>query len=293
MNYNRKQFIKLGAITAGAISLSPLLNGFLPDENTRRLKTFGLQLYTVRDAFEKDPRGTLKQVAAMGYKQVEGYERAPGIFWGMTNLEFKKYMDELGMSFISSHCEIDNDLIAIGFEKKADEAAAIGMKYLIYNWPFSQQPMDEYKRKADLFNKCGEVCKKAGIRFAYHNYESSFQLVDGVYPHDLLMKETDASLVDHQMDIYWVVSAGQDPETWLKKYPNRFRLCHIKDRVKGTTKKEDTCDLGTGSIDFPKILKTARKNGMEYFIAEQEHYPNSTPMQSAEVGAEYMRGLKI
>ena len=288
MNYNRKQFLQVGSAAAGAIALSPLVNNLFADDNGRKLKSFGLQLYTVRDAFEKDPKGTLKLIAAMGYKQVEGYERAPGIFWGMTNVEFKKYMDELGMSFISSHCEIDK-----GFEKKAAEAAAIGMKYLIYNWPFSQQPMDEYKKKAALFNKCGEVCKKAGIRFAYHNYESSFQLVDGVYPHDVLMKETDTSLVDHQMDIYWVVSAGQDPEIWLKKYPNRFRLCHIKDRVKGTTKKDDTCDLGTGSIDFPKILKTARKNGMEYFIAEQEHYPNSTPMKSAEVDAEYMRGLRI
>lgn len=288
MNINRKQFLKLGGSAAGAIALSPLTHNLFTGENTSRIKTFGLQLYTVRDLFEKDPRGTLKQIAAMGYKQVEGYERAAGIFWGLTNIEFKNYMDELGMTFISSHCEIEKD-----FEKKAEEAAAIGMKYLIYNWPFSQQPIDEYKKKAELFNKCGEVCKKVGIHFAYHNYESSFQLVNGIYPHDLLMKETDPSLVDHQMDIYWVVSAGQDPETWLKKYPGRFRLSHIKDRVNGTTKKEDTCDLGTGSIDFPSILKTAKKNGMKYFIVEQEHYPNSTPMKSAEADAEYMRKLKI
>lgn len=288
MNINRKQFLKLGGSAAGAIALSPLTGNLFTGENTSRIKTFGLQLYTVRDLFEKNPRGTLKQIAAMGYKQVEGYERAAGIFWGLTNIEFKNYMDELGMTFISSHCEIEKD-----FEKKAEEAAAIGMKYLIYNWPFSQQPIDEYKRKAELFNKCGEVCKKVGIHFAYHNYESSFQLVNGIYPHDLLMKETDPSLVDHQMDIYWVVSAGQDPETWLKKYPGRFRLSHIKDRVNGTTKKEDTCDLGTGSIDFPSILKTAKKNGMKYFIVEQEHYPNSTPMKSAEADAEYMRKLKI
>ena len=288
MNYNRKGFLKLSGGVAGALAFSPLLNTFSQIDDTRKLKTFGLQLYTVRNVFEKDPKGTLKQIAAMGYKEVEGYERAPGIFWGMTNNEFKKYMDELGMSFISSHCEIDK-----GFEKKADEAAAIGMKYLIYNWPYSQQPMDEYKKKADLFNKCGETCKKAGLRFAYHNYESSFQLVDGIFPHDVLMQETDPALVDHQMDIYWVVSAGQNPETWLKKYPNRFRLCHIKDRVKGTTKREDSCDLGTGSIDFSSILKTARKKGMQYYIVEQEHYPNSTPMESAAVDAEYMRGLKI
>jgi sugar phosphate isomerase/epimerase len=286
--HNRKNFLKLSAGLAGSMALSPAINDLLMDEDPRKLKTFGIQLYTIRDVFEKDPRGAIKQIAAFGYKQLEGYERAQGIFWGMKNTELKKYTEDLGMSFISSHCEIEKD-----FERKAGAAAAIGMKYLIYNWPYSQQTMDEYKRKAELFNKCGETCQKAGLRFAYHNYESSFQLVDGIYPHDVLMKETDSTLVDHQMDIYWLVSAGQDPEVWLKKYPNRFRLCHIKDRVKGTTKREDTCDLGTGSIDFPKILKTARKNGMQYYLVEQEHYPDSTPLKSAEADAEYMKKLKI
>ncbi len=288
MSYTRKQFLQLSRGALGALALSPLVNNFQLDDESRKLITFGLQLYSIRDIFEKDPKGALKLIAGFGYKQLEGYERAPGIFWGMKNTEFKKYVDDLGMSFISTHCEIDS-----GFEKKADEAAAIGMKYLIYNWPFSQQPMDEYRKKAEAFNKCGEICRKAGIGFAYHNYQSSFQLVDGVYPHDVLMKEADSDLVHHQMDIYWVVAAGANPEEWLKKYPGRFRLCHIKDRVKGSIKEEDTCDLGTGSIDFPSILKTARKNGMQYYIAEQEHYPNSTQLKSAEANAEYMRKLKI
>lgn len=287
MSHNRKDFLKLSAGIAGSIALSPALNNLFGDDQ-RKLKTFGLQLYSIRDIFEKDPKQALKLIAGFGYKQIEGYERAPGIFWGMKNMEFKKYTEDLGMHFISSHCEINTD-----FERKAAEAAEAEMKYLIYNWPFSQQPMDEYKKKAEAFNKCGEICRKAGIRFAYHNYQSSFQLVDGIFPHDILMNETDRDLVHHQMDIYWVVAAGQDPETWLKKYPNRFRLCHIKDRVKGTVKEEDTCELGTGSIDFPSILKTARKNGMQYYIAEQEHYPNSTQLKSAEANAEYMRNLRL
>lgn len=287
MKQSRKDFLKLSAGIAGSMALSPVLNNLFKDD-PRKLKTFGLQLYSIRDIFEKDPKGALKLIAGFGYKQLEGYERAPGLFWGMKNTEFKKYVEDMGMSFISTHCEIDS-----GFEKKANEAAAIGMKYLIYNWPFSQQPMDEYRKKAEAFNKCGEICRKAGIGFAYHNYQSSFKLVDGVYPHDVLMKETDSDLVHHQMDIYWVVAAGADPEEWLKKYPGRFRLCHIKDRVKGSIKEEDTCDLGTGSIDFPSLLKTARKNGMQYYIAEQEHYPNSTQLKSAEANAGYMRNLRF
>ena len=286
MTHSRKQFLQLSAGAFGALAFSPLLNS-LPDNHAAKLKTFGLQLYTIRDLFEKDPKGALKQIAGLGYKQVEGYERASGIFWGMKNTELKKYIDGLGMSFISSHCEIDKD-----FERKANEAAEIDMKYLIYNWPFSWQPMDEYKKMAVQFNRCGEICRKAGIRFAYHNYVSSFQMIDGVFPHDVLMKETDATLVDHQMDIYWLVVAGQDPEVWFKKYPNRFRLCHIKDRTKGSTGEHDTCDLGAGSIDFPKILKTAKKNGMQYYIAEQEDYAVSS-LESVKNDAEYMKRLRL
>ena len=97
------------------------------------------------------------------------------------------------------------------------------------------------------------------------------------------------------MDIYWVVTAGQDPEAWLKKYPKRFTLCHVKDRGKQfpPTESNASVDLGTGSIDFPKILKIAKENGMKYNIVEQERYDNTTPLKSAEVDAEYMKKLVI
>ncbi|MEO7923801.1 MAG: sugar phosphate isomerase/epimerase [Chitinophagaceae bacterium] len=285
MRYTRKEFLQLSGSTVGAMALSPL---FTDLEHTKRLKNFGIQLYTIRDVFEKDPKGALKQVAAMGYKQVEGYERAGGIFWGMKNTEFKKYIDELGMSFLSSHCDAEKD-----FEEKAAEAAEIGMKYLIHAWEGPDKNIDDYKKLAAAFNRYGEICRKNGIKFAFHNHFFSFETREGQVPQTVLLENTDPTLVDFELDMYWVVTAGQDPETWLKKYPKRFRLCHIKDRVKGSTKREDTCDLGTGSIDYPSILKTARKNGMEYFIAEQEHYPNSTPMKSTEADAEYMRSLRI
>jgi sugar phosphate isomerase/epimerase len=286
MNHSRKEFLKLSGGLAAAISFSSI-SSFLPEENSKRLKTFGLQLYTVRDIFEKDPKGTLKQIASFGYKQVEGYEREAGIFWGMTNMEFKRYMDELGMAFISTHCDIEKN-----FEKKVNDAAAIGMKYLIYPSIDPPKTIDDYRRFCEKFNYSGELCKKAGIRFAYHNHDFDFKPVNGQIPQDIFMQHTDPSLVDFEMDIYWVVTAGQDPLHWLQKYPNRFRLCHIKDRVKGSTKREDTCDLGTGSIDFPRILKQLRKNGMQYFIAEQEHYPVS-PLNSIEADAEYMKKVRI
>lgn len=277
--YNRRDFLHLGTAALGALAFSRLDCG----NQGRKLENIGLQLYSVKDVFEKDPGGTMRMLAGMGFTQLESYERNGDFFWGLTNKGFRKLMDELGMSLISTHCEIEKN-----FERKAEQAAEIGMKYLIYNWPFSQQPMDEYKRKADLFNRCGEICKNAGLRFGYHNYSSSYQLVDSIYPQDMLMERTDASLVYHQMDIYWLVRAGQDPKAWLKKYPGRYKLSHVKD---GNNK--ETCILGKGNIDLASILSVGLDNGMEYFIVEQEHFQELNSMESAKANAGYLKGLVL
>lgn len=289
MKQQRREFLKWTSGLAMGAALAPLTGKWIMDEEPDgRIRSFGLQLYTLRDDLLNDPKNILKQVASYGYKQVESYEGPNGMFWGMSNMNFKNTMDDLGMTIISSHCDITKD-----FEKKADEAAAIGMKYLIYNWPSKKETMDEFKMNAELFNKCGEVCRKAGIRFANHNYDQSFIPIGGEVPMDVLMKITDPSIVDYQMDIYWVVFGGADPIKWLKKYPNRFRLCHIKDRIKGATERDASCNLGAGSIDFTPILKTAKQNGMQYFIAEQERYDGTTPMKAVEADAEYIKKLKI
>lgn len=289
MNYKRRDFLKLGGNLAAGLAIAPMACKLMAkDEAEKAAAPFGLQLYTLRDDLPKDPKGILKQVASFGYKQIEGYEGSLGLFWGMSNTDFKKYMDELGMNFISSHCDIKKD-----FEKKAAEAAAIGMKYLMCPWLGPQKSMDDYKRAAEDFNAKGEICKKNGIRFAYHNHDYSFQPLEGQLPQEVMMNMTDPSLVDYEMDIYWVVTAGQDPEAWMKKYKNRFRLCHVKDRTKGSTEKADSCTLGEGSIDYSKILKTAKENGMEYYIVEQEKYAGTTPLKAAEADAAYMKKIKF
>ena len=292
MDNSRRKFIKItGGVTTGfALSGLSGLSYFSSCEETGKLKKFGIQLYTLRDVVPKDPKGVLKQLASFGYTQIESYEGPQGMFWGMSNTDFKKYMDELGMSIVSSHCDINKD-----FEKKAAEAAAIGMKYLICPWKGPQKSLDDFKKFTDEFNQKGEICKKNGIRFAYHNHDYTFKPLEGQMPQDVLMNGTDASLVDFEMDMYWVAAANQDIEAWLKKYPNRFRLCHVKDRSKtpGADNGKNSVDLGTGSIDWSKILSTAKANGMEYFIVEQEAYPNGTSLEASKVNAEYMKGLKI
>lgn len=301
MKYNRRNFIRTtGALATGAIILpqwacSSESGKKVADaaktvaaEVSPSLSEFGLQLYTLRDDLPKDPKGILKQVSSFGYKQIEGYEGKEGMFWGMGHTGFKSYLDELGLNMVSSHCGISE-----GFEEKAAQAAEIGMKYLICPWIGPQKTMDDWKKIADQFNDCGEICKKNGIRFAYHNHAYTFKELEGVMPQDYLMENVNPDTVDFELDIYWVVTGGADPIAYLKKYPNRFRLCHVKDRKKGVAAdvREASCDLGTGSINFAEVLKVAADNGMEYYILEQELYENSTPLKSAEHGAAYLKKL--
>ena len=288
---NRRDFLKTtGTLTSGLLIARSAFSMDEPFTSNAAIKKFGLQLYSLRDDLPKDPKGVLKQVASFGYKQVESFEGKQGMFWGMTNKEFKKYMDELGMTIVSSHCNMNTD-----FETKAAHAGEIGMKYLICPYLGPQKSIDDYKKAAEKFNACGDICKKNGLRFAYHNHGYSFNAIDGVLPQDVMMQNTDATLVDFQMDIYWVVTAGADPIAWINKYPGRFKLCHIKDRKKGADAKDTdaSTDVGTGGIDFKKILKTASGKGMQYYIVEQERYDNSTPLKSAAVDAAYMKKFKM
>lgn len=287
MNYQRRDFLKVAAMLTSGLALTQLVGCNSTSKLAGGKKPFGLQLYTLRNEMAKDPKAVLKQVAGFGYKQIESFEGAQGMFWGMGNTGFKSYMDELGMTIVSSHCDINKD-----FERKAGEAAAIGMKYLICPHYGAQKTLDDYKKAADKFNDRGEICKKAGIRFAYHNHDYSFAIKDNQFPQDIMMQNSNKETVDFEMDVYWVVTAGQSPIEWINKYPDRFKLFHIKDRKKDATpdKKAAFAVLGTGQINYPEITKLAEKKGNPYFIVEQDQTDES-PLLAVERNAEYMKNV--
>ncbi|MFL5739546.1 MAG: sugar phosphate isomerase/epimerase family protein [Flavisolibacter sp.] len=291
MPYQRREFIKLSAALGSGLLLTSVAGqlGCTASKLNSINSNFGLQLWTLRDDLPKDPKGVLTQVASFGYKQIEGFEGPQGIFWGMSNKDFKKLMDSLNMKIVSSHCDINKD-----FDRKAAEAAEIGMDYLICPYLGPQKKMDDFKKFADTFNQRGETCKKNGIRFAYHNHDYGFIPLEGQLPQDVLMQNTNKDLVDFEMDIYWVVTAGQDPIAWFNKYPDRFKLCHIKDRKKNAapSERDVSVDLGTGSIDFPKILKAGTDKGLSYYIVEQEAYEGTTPLAAAKADADYLKNFK-
>lgn len=286
MSYSRKSFLKTsGALVTGlAIGTVPFLKACGPA--ARNEMDFGVQLYTLRDVIPNDPEGTLRQLSEFGYKQIESYDGPMGIYWGMGNTGFKQYMDDLGMTMVSSHADVFED-----FERKADEAAEIGLDYLICPYVGPQETMDDFRELADQFNEIGEIAQNAGIRFAYHNHDYTFVELEGEMPQDVLMERTDEDLVDYQLDIYWVVAAGEDPAAWFQKYPGRFTSCHVKDITSGDEPESTT--LGTGTIDYPEVLSVAKENGMEYYIVEQEAYTGTTPMDAVRENAEYMRNLDL
>lgn len=255
------------------------------------LGAFGIQLWTLRDVIGEDPKATLKTLAGYGYGQIESFEGQQGMFWGMKPAEFASYVNnDLGMNLIASHCNIME-----GFEEKAAQAAEAGMKYLICPWVGPQESMDDFKRITERFNECGDICKANGIRFAYHNHDYSFAELDGEIPQDYMMDNTNPDTVDFEMDMYWVIVAGVDPLSYFERYPNRFRLAHVKDRMKEAPaeEKQASCTLGKGSIDYPPLLAAAKTAGISYFILEQERYDGTTPMEGAEDGAAYLSGVQI
>ncbi|HWB25075.1 MAG TPA: sugar phosphate isomerase/epimerase [Chitinophagaceae bacterium] len=291
-SFSRRKFLQSTGMAAAGTLLAK--NAFA-EHPGYKIKNFGLQLWTVREDMAKDPRGTLKQIAKFGYTEIEGFEGPQGMFWGMTPADFEKYTrDELGIRMIGSHCSysaLTGDKNSL--EGKAVQAISIGMPYLICPYKGPQKSIDDFKRIAEEFNKAGEVCKRNGVTYGYHNHDYTFKPVDGQIPMDVLLENTDHESVVFEMDIYWAITAGVDPEHYFNKYNKRFRLVHVKDRKKDAapTDTDASCDLGTGSIDWPHLLHRAKYKGVRYFIVEQERFDNSTPMQSAEVDAKYLKPL--
>ncbi|MBS9523780.1 sugar phosphate isomerase/epimerase [Litoribacter ruber] len=292
---NRRDFIKLSSLMAAGAFL-PLQFCGRPDtvvgddRSEEGLDRFGIQLYSVKDEMFANVQDTISQLGSYGYHYLEGFDGGKGIFWGMKNTEFKKLVEDQGMEFVASHANVFQNL-----EEQAKQAGEIGMKYLICPWVGPQESMDEFKRLADEFNRIGKVCKEEGVRFAYHNHGYTFEELEGQMPQDYLLENTDPDLVDYEMDIYWVKTPGADPKVYFEKYPDRFKLCHVKDRMKDAPQGEAdaSTDIGEGSIDFSSILRVGKENGLEYFFAEQERYDASTPMRSAEKNAEYLRNLRL
>lgn len=277
---NRRDFIlQTSALAATTLLLNPF------EVEAKKLKRFGVQLYSVRDQMPKDAKGTMKKLANMGYKQFESYG-GPDFLWGMSSKEAKIFLGDIGVEMVSTHFDMNNDL-----DKNIERGAEAGLKYMLCPYLGPQKTLDDWKKKAELFNKVGEKVTKAGMKFGYHNHDYSFKPMNGTIPQELLLENTDPKYVMFECDLCWIVAAGQDPIAHFKKYSNRYELVHIKDMVQsgGTVSQKN---LGQGSIDFNPILKAAHKEGVKYYLVEQEEYP-ATSLESMQADAAWMKKLSF
>lgn len=295
MSTSRRDFLRAGALAVtGAVFIPKQLFA----EKRKKEKILGLQLYTVRDDMHKDPSGTLKQIAAIGYKYVEHAGYANRKFYGYSVPDFKKLLTDNGLKMDSGHSFLgsgqwnssSNDFTT-EWKQTIEDAAAVGMKYLIS--PGLDQSLcktqDNFNHYIQMFNKTGELCKTAGIHFAYHNesYEFDHQ-IGGRHLYDIILQDTDRALVFQQMDIGNMYGSGGRALQYLKKYPGRFLLMHVKDEIKSTSKGDvdngyESTILGKGLLPVKEIIDTAwASGGTRYFIIEQESYQGKPPVECSK-----------
>ena len=288
---SRRSFINsTSLLTAGAV-IDPFL--FAPTK-----KNIGLQLYTVRDAMQKDPSGTLAKVAALGFNTLEGATyTGTELFYGMEAVSFSKLLKKYGLTMPSSHYRLGEEknngaavkgTILHNWDKAVDNAAKVGIKYMVCAYLSQQERgnIDHYRYIADQLNKAGERCKKSGIQLCYHNHDFEFDSQNGVVPYDILLNATDKQLVKMELDLYWAVKAGKDPVAMFNQHPGRFPLWHLKDMDK--TPQKSFTEVGNGSINFKRIFAQANKAGLKYSFVEQDITPGD-PFVSIKKSITYIK----
>jgi sugar phosphate isomerase/epimerase len=279
---NRRHFVNRLALVAAGLSL---YQQSARAAGRKKLSKIGMQLYTVRRELEKDFEGTLKQVAALGYEEVEfaGY-------FGHKPGEVKAILKRLKLDAPAAHlslAELRGDL-----RPSIDAAHTIGHRYLLLAWtpPEERRTLEQYRRLADLLNEAGARTLREGIQFAYHNHDFEFTPLEGQIPYDLLLERTDPRAVKLEMDLYWTVKGGANPVDYFERHPGRFHLLHVKDM--DATPRRFFADVGKGVIDFKSIFAQSKKAGVRHYFVENDE-PAGSPFESLRVSFEYLRKLEF
>jgi sugar phosphate isomerase/epimerase len=281
---NRRTFLAtLGAAAFGIASRNAWAAEMLVAQN-RKLKKVGIQLYTLRDMMKADLPGTLRKVAAVGYKEVEfaGY-------FGRTPAQIKELLKKNGLTSPSTHIPIET--LEKDSVRAFADAKAIGHQWVTVPWipEERRKTADSWKQITTLLNQLGPQAKAAGLRLAYHNHDFEFKTVDGIKPYDMMLSQTDPSLVDFEMDLYWVTFAGNDPLDYFNRFPKRFPLVHVKDSSGPPDNK--MVDVGKGKIDFRAIFAQSDKAGIKHYFVE--HDQPTDPMATIRNSYKYLHALRF
>ena len=254
----------------------------------------GLQLYSVKDKMTPDVSAGMDLVKSLGFTLIETHD-----MYGLTPAAFKAQADAHGLKLAGGHFSYDRmlkDLPGV-----IADAKTLGLSFIIVAWvPHDGDfTVDEARVAAANFNRFGAAAKAAGMSFGFHTHGYEFKpLADGTSAYDVMLQETDPNLVFVEMDVFWVVSAGQDPVKMLRKNPTRYRAFHLKDMRKGATTGQytghapvtDNVIIGDGRIDWPALIAEGRKDGVEYFFIEDE---TSDPVANIPPSITYLETLGL
>jgi sugar phosphate isomerase/epimerase len=278
--FTRRHFLELSATALPACALRLRAQAHFP---------IGLQLSTLNAMAKSDLAGTLNQIHAVGYQEVE----LTPVAYTLPANELRKVVAESGLKAPSGHFEYTD------LSKQFDYAKALGLAWVVCPMlPRSQWTSAEgFRTAARQFNEWGKRAHEIGMRFAFHNHDYEFRRFGDATGYDILLKETDPKLVFLELDCYWITQAGLNPVDMLNQLGRRVRMLHIKDRKPGFPSSNDMSpssahftEVGTGSIDWPHILAVARKLQIEHYFVEQDHI-DGPPIESVRASYNYLRKI--
>jgi sugar phosphate isomerase/epimerase len=298
MKTSRRTFVKTSVLASLGTAILP---GSVFGSSSPK-SIVGVQLYSVREDMLKDPLGSLTQLSKMGYVYVEHANYIKRKFYGYSAAEFKKVLDSLGLKMSSGHTVMGKEHwdetkkdFSDSWKLTIQDAATLGQKWVISPWmdESMRKTYDDFKHYMDIFNKCGELCKKSGMKFGYHNHDFEFsQKLNDEKLFDIIMRSIDPKLVALQLDIGNLYNGGAVALDILNQYPGRFEIMHVKDEIPATggDEKYISTILGEGIVNTQKTVELATKVvGTKCFIIEQESYQNKTPMECVKSDLEIMK----
>lgn len=254
--YSRRSFLAFSALLPWVLSVQ----GATPIP-------IGLELYSVRDALKKDPEGTVRAVAAMGYQCVEFY--APYFEWSESQTkQTRKLLDDLGIHCYSTHNN-SSYLSAENINRARDMNLMLGCKFVVMASSDPKPGLDGWKEVADALNFAADRLESSGLKAGYHNHQREFIPVENRRPMEILAKSTKPSVM-LQLDVGTCVEAGSDPVAWIRANPGRVRSLHLKDWSPDPGKGYAVL-FGEGAADWTNIFEAAESaGGVEYYLMEQE-----------------------
>lgn len=246
-------------------------------------RRWGLQLYTVRELLSANFEGTLRNIAQLGYGEVE--------FAGILGSNIKRTRDLLRfLNLQAPSLHVEYTALQSSPETAFETANRLGADFVVCPWldASMRRSADDWKLICDTLNSIGELAHRSNLTFAYHNHDFEFSdLISGFRAFDLLLGRTDERFVKFELDVYWATKGGVDPASYLKAHPSRFCLIHLKDMARDGSITE----VGNGTIDFGRVISASLTGNVSHFFVEQDF--SSNPIRSIERSISYLRRHRL